>query len=302
LKKAIGFFQQAVEKDPNYALAYDGLADSWVPLGWYGYLPPEATFPQAKTAVLKALSLDDSLAEAHTSLAFVNLYYDRDWAGAEREFQRAIALNPNYANGHHWYAEFLSLVGRHDQAIAESQRARELDPMSTIINAWVSSRYFYARQYDRALEEARHAVEMDANFAPARMVLGHAYEQKGLLDEAIAEYGRASSLDAGCSMYAAALVHALSVAGKRPRALQVLEDIRRMASGRFVSSYDLAVAHLGLGDKTQAIHLLGAAIRERSPRASFLGVDPRLDGLRDYPHFPGLLRAIGLDAANVTGK
>ncbi|MGD0310749.1 MAG: tetratricopeptide repeat protein, partial [Acidobacteriota bacterium] len=119
--------------------------------------------------------LDDSLAEAHTSLAFVNLYYDRDWAGAEREFRRAIDLNPNYANGHHWYGEFLSLVGRHKEAIAESQPARELDPLSSIINAWVSSRYFFARQLDKAIEEGRNAAEMDPNFAPARLVLGQAY-------------------------------------------------------------------------------------------------------------------------------
>ncbi len=144
LKKAIGFFQQAVGKDPDYALAYDGLADSWIPLGWYGFLAPSATFPQAKVAITRALNLDDSLAEAHTSLAFLNLYYDRDWGGAEREFRRAIDLNPNYANGHHWYAEFLSLVGRHGQAVAESQRARELDPLSNIINTWVSSRYFFS--------------------------------------------------------------------------------------------------------------------------------------------------------------
>src|SRR5260221_406325 len=146
MKKAIGYFQQAVDKDPNYALAYDGLADCWISRGWYGYLSPAATFPQAKAAVTKALSLDDSLAEAHTSQAFVSLYNDRDWTPAEREFRRAIDLNPNYANGHHWYGEFLSLVGRHEQAIAESGRARELDPLSNIINTWVGSRYFFARQ------------------------------------------------------------------------------------------------------------------------------------------------------------
>jgi tetratricopeptide (TPR) repeat protein len=128
LKKAIGFFQQAIDKDPNYALAYDGLADCWIPLGWYGFVPPSEAFPRARDAITKALGIDDSLAEAHTSLAFVTAYYDRDWAGADRGFRRAIELNPNYANGHHWYAEFLSLVGRHAQAIAESQRARELAP------------------------------------------------------------------------------------------------------------------------------------------------------------------------------
>jgi TolB-like protein/DNA-binding winged helix-turn-helix (wHTH) protein/Tfp pilus assembly protein PilF len=294
LQTAIGFFQQAVDKDPGYALAYDGLADCWLPLGWYGYLSPSATFPRAKAAVTKALSLDDSLAEAHTSLAFVSLYYDRDWAGAEREFRRAIDLNPNYANGHHWYGEFLSLVGRHTEAIAESQRARELDPLSNIIDAWVSSRYFFARQYDKAIEEGRNAVEMDPSFGPALLVLGQAHEQKGMLEEAIAEFERASTLDGGGSMYAASLAHALGLAGRRAEALKVLEDLSNRARGGFVSSYDLAIARLGVGDKDKAFELLSAAVQERSPRVAFLGVEPRFGGVRDDPRFKALLRSIGL--------
>lgn len=298
LKKAIGFFQQAVSKDPGYALAYDGLADSWVPLGWYGYMSPTDTFPHAKAAVTKALSLDDSLAEAHTTLAFVNLYYDRDWEGAEREFRRGIELNPNYANGHHWYAEFLSLVGRHQEAIAESQRARELDPISNIINAWVSSRYFFARQYDKAIEEGRNAVEMDPNFAPAHLVLGQAFEQKGLLKEAIAEFERAAGLAAG-SLYTGSLAHALGVAGRRADALKVQQDLEEIAGSTFVSSYDLALAHIGLGDKAEAFQLLSRAVWERSPRVAFLAVDPRLDGLRGDPRFRKLLESVGLPMVNV---
>jgi TolB-like protein/DNA-binding winged helix-turn-helix (wHTH) protein/Flp pilus assembly protein TadD len=293
LKKAIGFFQLAVDKDPNYALAWDGLADSWLPLGWYGFLAPSATFPHAKAAVTRALSLDDSLAEAHTSLAFVNLYYDRDWTGAEREFRRAIDLNPNYASGHHWYAEYLSLAGRHTQAIAESQRARELDPLSSIINAWVSSRYFFARQYDKAIEEGRNAVEMDPNFAPARLVLGQAYEQKGMIREAIAEFERASSLAGGGSLYAASLGHAFGLAQRRAEALKVLDDLRNMGERGFVSSYDLAIGRIGMGDKDKTFELLGAAVQERSPRVAFLRVDPRFDGLRTDPRFRELLRSIG---------
>jgi TolB-like protein/Flp pilus assembly protein TadD len=294
LQRAIGFFQQAVDQDPDYALAYDGLADCWLPLGWYGYLSPSATFPNARAAVTKALSLDDSLAEAHTSLAFVNLYYDRDWAGAEREFRRAIDLNPNYANGHHWYAEFLSLVGRHTEAIAESQRARELDPLSNIIDAWVSSRYFFARQYDKAIEEGRNAVEMDPSFGPALLVLGQAYEQKGMLKEAIAEFETASGLAGGGSIYAASLAHALGRAGRRAEALKVLEDLSNRAGREFVSSYDLAIARLGLGDRDKALELLSAAVQERSPRVAFLGVEPRFGGLHADPRFRTLLRSIGL--------
>jgi TolB-like protein/DNA-binding winged helix-turn-helix (wHTH) protein/Flp pilus assembly protein TadD len=302
LQKAIGFFQQAVDKDPNYALAYDGLADSWLPLGWYGYLSPSATFPHAKAAVTKALSLDDSLAEAHASLAFVHLYSDRDWVGAEREFRRAIDLNPNYANAHHWYAEFLSLVGRHKQAIAQSQRAREIDPLSNIINAWVSSRYFFARQYDKAIEEGRNAVEMDPNFAPAHLVLGQAYEQKGMIKEAITEFAEASRLAGGSSMCAGSLAHALGIAGKRAEALKVLEDLRKMAGSRFISSYDLALAYLGLEDKAKAFDLLNAAVQERSPRVAFLGVEPRLDGLRSDQRFRDLLRSVGLQIVNTAGQ
>jgi TolB-like protein/DNA-binding winged helix-turn-helix (wHTH) protein/Flp pilus assembly protein TadD len=294
LKKAITFFQQAVDADPGYALAYDGLADSWIPLGWYGFMPPSETFPYAKTAVMKALSLDDSLAEAHTSLAFLNLYYERDLTGAEREFRRAIDLNPNYANGHHWYGEFLSLVGRHSEAIAESQRARELDPLSSIINAWLSSRYFYAEDYDKAIEEGRNAVDMDPGFAPARMVLGQAYEQKGMLKEAVAEFEKASSLDSASSMYAACRAHALALAGRRAEALKVLEVLNQGAGHGFICSYDRAIAYVGLGDREKSFELLNAAVQEHSPRTAFLGVDPRFGGLRTDLRFSGLLRSIGL--------
>ncbi len=294
LKKAIGFFQLAIDRDANYALAYDGLADSWLPLGWYGFLPPSDAFPNARAAIAKALSLDDSMAEAHTSLAFVKMYSDRDWAGAEREFRRAIELNPNYANGHHWYGEYLSLVGRHAEAIAESQRARELDPLSNIINAWVSSRYFFACQYDKAIEEGRNAVQMDPGFGPAHLVLGYAYEQKGMLEEAIAEFRKASSLAGGGSMYAASLAHALALAGKHAEASAMLQDLSRQSARRFISSYDLAIARVGLGDKNKTFELLGAAVREGSPRVAFLAVDPRFVAMRDDPRFRRLLRSIGL--------
>jgi TolB-like protein/tetratricopeptide (TPR) repeat protein/DNA-binding winged helix-turn-helix (wHTH) protein len=293
LKRAIGYFQQAIEKDPNYALAYDGLADCWLPLGWYAYLAPSETFPYAKVAVMKALALDDSLAAAHTSLAFVTLYYDRDWAGAEREFRRAIELNPNYANGHHWYAEFLSLVGRHAEAIAESERARELDPLSNIINTWVGSRYFFARQYDKAIEQYRNAVEMDPGFVPGHLVLGHALEQKHMYGEAIAELEKAVSLSGGSPVYMASLVHAYGVAGRQSQAKKLFDDLRNLSKQRYVSSYDLALASLGIGETDQAFTLLARAVEERSPRAAFLGVDPRFDGLRNDARFKELMIRIG---------
>lgn len=293
LKKAIGYFREAIEKDPNYALAYDGLADCWLPLGWYAYMAPTETFPHAKTAVMKALALDDSLAAAHTSLAFVTLYYDRDWAGAEREFRRAIALNPNYANGHHWYAEFLSLVGRHKEAIAESERARELDPLSNIINTWVGSRYFFARRYDEAIEQYRNAVEMDPGFVPVHLVLGHAFEQKHMYGEAIAELEKAVALSGGSPVYMASLAHAYGVSGRRYEARKLFNALRGLSKRRYVSSYDLALAALGVGATDQALGLLANAVEERSPRAAFLTVDPRFDELRSDLRFKALMVRIG---------
>jgi TolB-like protein/DNA-binding winged helix-turn-helix (wHTH) protein/tetratricopeptide (TPR) repeat protein len=293
LKRAIGYFQQAIAKDPSYALAYDGLADCWLPLGWYAYLAPSQTFPYAKAAVMKALALDDSLAEAHTSLAFVTLYYDRDWANAEREFRRAIDLNPNYANGHHWYGEFLSLVGRHQEAIAESERARELDPLSTIINTWVGSRYFFARQYDKAIEQYRNAVEMDPGFVPVHLVLGQALEQKRMYQEAIAELEKAVSLSGGSPVYMASLAHAYGVAGRQGQAKKLLDDLRNLCKQRYVSPFDFALASLGLGETDQAFGFLAQAVEERSPRAAFLGVDPRFDGIRGDARFKQLMIGIG---------
>jgi tetratricopeptide (TPR) repeat protein len=256
-------------------------------------MAPSETFPYAKAAVTKALALDDSLAEAHTSLAFVTLYYDRDWVKAEREFRRAIELNPNYANGHHWYAEYLSLVGRHEEAIAESERARELDPLSTIINTWVGSRYFFARQYDEAIEQYRNAVEMDPGFVPVHMVLGHALEQKHMYQEAIAELEKAVSLSGGSPVYIASLAHAYGVAGRRGQAKKLFDDLMKLSKQRYVSPYDLALASLGIGETDEAFTLLARAVEERSPRAAFLGVDPRFDGIRSDTRFKELMIRIG---------
>ncbi len=294
MRKAAGYFQEAIDKDHDYALAYDGLADCWVALGWYGYLSPAETFPHAKDAVNHALALDDSLAEAHTSLAFVSVYYDRNWEKAEREFRRAIELNPNYANGHHWYAEFLSLLGRHEQAIAESERARELDPVSNIINTWVGSRYYFARQYDKAIEQYRNALEMDPAFVPVHLVLGQAYEQKQMYQEAIAELERAVTLSGRSPVYVAALAHAYGVAGRRTDAEASIAELRKLSKQKYVSSVDLALAYLGLGQRAESMALLDQAVVERSPRVAFLAVEPRFDPLRADPRFQRLIGRIGI--------
>ncbi|MEO7649173.1 MAG: winged helix-turn-helix domain-containing protein, partial [Bryobacteraceae bacterium] len=229
LRKAVGYFEQAIEKDPGYALAYAGLADSWVPRAWYAYLPSKEAFPHALKATTKALELDPGLVEAHTTLAFIKLYYEWDWEAAERQFLGAIELNPNYANAHHWYAEYLSLVGRHDVALREAERARELDPFSTIINTWVGSRYYFARRYDLAIEQYRSAVELDSNFVPARFALGQAYEQKKMFHEAIAELEKAVNLSGGSPVYIASLAHAYGVSGRRGDSLRLIDDLKELA-------------------------------------------------------------------------
>jgi len=294
VRKAIPYFEQSMSKDPNYPLAYDGLADCWLSLGWYGYLSPKETFPQAKAAAMRALELDATLGEAHTSLAFANMNYDWDWSAAEREFRKAIELNPNYANAHHWYADYLSAVGRHEQAVTESKRALELDPLSPIINAWLGWRYFFARQYDLAIEQYLKTLEMDPTFVPAHLVLGQGYEQKSMPEKAIDELKKAVSLSGGSSLYVSSLAHAYAIAGRRSEAEMLLRQLNERAQNTYVPSFHIAIIFAGLGQKDRALVWLEKGYQERSTWMVWLKVDPRLDVLRSDPRFQDLLRRLGL--------
>jgi TolB-like protein/DNA-binding winged helix-turn-helix (wHTH) protein/tetratricopeptide (TPR) repeat protein len=293
LRRAIDYFAQAIEKDPAYALAYVGLADSWVPIAWYAYLPPKEAFPHAREAIRKALELDPDLAEAHTTLAFIKLYYEWDWAAADREFLRAIELNPNYANAHHWYGEYLSLVGRHNLAIREAERARELDPLSSIINTWVGSRYFFARRYDTAVEQYRNVVELDPGFVPARLALGQAYVQKQMFPEAIRELEKAVDFSGGSPVYLASLAHAYGVTGRKRDTSRVIDQLKNLAGRRYVASFDMALAWLGLGNHDRTLALLETSVEDRSPRLLFLSVEPRFDPLRSNARFQALVKRVG---------
>ena len=293
LRSAVDHFKQAIEKDPAYALAYVGLADSWVSRAWYAYLPPQDAFPHAREAIGKALELDPDVAEAHTTLAFIQLYYEWDWAAADREFLRAIELNPNYANAHHWYGEYLSLVGRHNLAIREAERARELDPLSSIINTWVGSRYFFARRYDTAVEQYRNVAELDPGFVPVHLALGQAYVQKQMFPEAIGELEKAVDLSGGSPVYLAALAHAYGVTGRKQDASRVIDQLQNLAVRRYVASYDMALAWLGLGDYDRTLASLERSVEDRSPRLLFLSVEPRLDALRSNARFQALVRRVG---------
>ncbi|MEE9293346.1 MAG: tetratricopeptide repeat protein [Phycisphaerae bacterium] len=291
LTKGLEHFQQAIDIDPTYALAYAGVADSWLVLGNNAYLPAEETFPKAKTAALKALAIDDSLAEAHTSLGAILQNYDWDWTGAEREFRRALQLNPGYATAHHWNSFLLSMLGRHDEAIAEVKRARELDPLSLRINANVGLMFYWARRYDQAIKELLRALELDQN-RPRGLYdrLGWAYLQKDMHDEAIATLEKALTLSGGGPLALAGLGHAYAVAGRVDDAISILGKLKRVSKRSHVSPVWLARIYTGLGEKDQAFAWLEKGYEKRDIRMHWMKLDPRFDPLRSDPRFQDLLR------------
>jgi eukaryotic-like serine/threonine-protein kinase len=297
LKKGIEYFQQAIDKDPNYALAYTGLADGYSSLGLTldaGSLSPSEAIPKASAAAVRALQMDDTLAEAHTSLAFIRLHYDWDWSDAEREFKRAIELNPNYDNAHHWYSHYLMALGRTEESLSESKRFLELDQIGLITNAHLGWHYLYAHKYDLAIEQLQKALEMDPNYGLTHWYLGEAYEQKAMYPEATAELRKAQGLlKENVAVEAEmGLVYALS--GKRDEAQKVIDELKQISKGRYVSSYHLALIYIGLGEKDRAFESLENAYRERSDSLVYLKVDPRLDTLHSDPRFADLIRRVGL--------
>jgi TolB-like protein len=296
LTKSIQFFLEAVAQDPNYALAYAGLADSYNILGYYGYLSPREAFSRAKVAAVKALEIDDGLAEAHNSLAFVRLLYDWDWQDAERQFKRALKLNPGYATAHHWYAEYLAAMGRPEEALAEMQCALELDPLSLIINTLVGWVYYRARNYDQAIIELQKTLDMDPNFVPAHLFLGWTYQQKGLYKEAIAQFKKAQEFSESGAVVLAGLGHVYAISGQSSKARKVLAELKQLSRNRFVSPYDIALIYVGLGEKEKAFEWLEKAYESRSEMLVWSKIDPMLDALRTDSRFVNLMERIGLTA------
>ena len=289
LKKAIDYFNQAIGIDPNYALAYAGLADAYGLLSGFGAASPKDSLPQAKAAAKKALELDNTLGEAHASLAQALFAYDFNFAEANREFRRAIELNPNYATAHQWYGQGgLAPLGQFEDAIAEMKRALELDPLSVIINADLGSVLCSARRYDTAIEQLRKTVEMDPRFYYAHWNLGQALEVKGLVREAIAEYEKAIALDDD-PLSPGLLAHLYAKLGKKDKALQILERLREASKRRYVTPYIFAIIHLGFGEKEQAMGFLEKTYEDRDGyNLAFIKVDPFLDPLRGDPRFEAL--------------
>jgi serine/threonine protein kinase/TolB-like protein/Tfp pilus assembly protein PilF len=297
MRKSLEYYQQSIERDPNFALAYSGLADAYDLLGApdaTGAMPPDEAMPKAKAAALKALKIDDTLAEPHVSLAHVKYYYDRDWATAEREYQRAIELNPNYPTAHQWYAVYLMSAGRFDEAVAKNRRAQELDPLSLPINMTLGWVLLTARQNDQSVEQLRKTLEMDPNFALAHHRLGMAYEQQGKYEEAIAEFKQVINLTSGKPLGIAALSHAYAMSGQRAEAQKLLAELQEQSKVRFVSPTSVAVIFAALGDKDQAFAWLEKADKERDGILVRLKVDSRFDSLRSDPRFADLVRRVGL--------
>jgi len=293
LRKAIGYFDQAISKDPSYALAYAGLADSYLLLPAFGAASPQDSIPQAKAAAKHALELDDTLAEAHASSGRILSGYDFAFEQSIREFERAIQLNPNYATAHHWISSGpLTALARFDRAIAEGRRAVELDPLSLVNNVDLGWVYFAARRYDEAIAQMRKTIEIDSRFYLAHYYLGEAFQLKGQLADAIAEYRKAVELDD--DPFALALLgQAYARAGQRDEAQKILTRLTEEAKSRYVSAYAVALMFIGLGDKEQAMDALERAFREGAGNDIIsIKVDPILDDLRGQPRFEALAQKI----------
>jgi serine/threonine protein kinase/tetratricopeptide (TPR) repeat protein len=295
LNKAIEYLQQAVAKDPTYALAYDGLADCYSLLAYYGFVDSKEGYPRAREAALKALEIDDSLAEAHTSLVFVKTFYDWDWSGAERESQRAIELNPRYATAHQWYGDALIQMGRLQEAIAEEKRAVELDPFSLVINRDLGDALYLARQYDQAIEQYRRTLELDPNFITVHGGLGAAYLHKSLYKEGIAEFEKELAISPHSAYPLAGLGYAYAVTGRRAEAQKLLDQLNQLSKQEYVPAVFRAQIYAGLGEKDQAFEWLEKSYEDRSiANLAEIKVDPQFDPLRSDPRFQDLLRRMKL--------
>jgi len=293
LRQAIGFYEQAIARDAKYALAYTGLAEAYVLLPFYTATAPQDAYPTAKAAALKALQLDDKLAEAHTALGLLLCIGDLDMAGSRSEFQRAIALNPNYATAHHWYGNGpLLALGRFDEAIAEGKRAIELDPLSPIINADLGQNLYNARRYDEAIAQLRKTLEIDPTFYYAHYNLGIALQRKGDVPAAIAEYTKAQQLSDDLFVQVL-LAAAKAQSGDKDAAIQMLTELEELSQHRYVSSYWRTLLYLSLGNRDEAIRRLEQAIADHeSLTITLINVDPMLDPLRGDPRFEALVQKV----------
>jgi serine/threonine protein kinase/Tfp pilus assembly protein PilF len=292
--KAIEYFQQAIEKDPTYALAYSGLADSYVLLGWNSYLPPKEAFPKGKIAAMRALRVDRDLGEGHAPRAAVLWLYDWQWQEAQTEFKRSIALNPAYPTANHWYAECVMTMGRYEEAIALMKKSQELDPLSLIISSAIGWACYMGRRYDDAMEQLRRTVELDPNYPVTYWILGLLLRRMERHEQAIAEGEKGVTLSSGSPMMRAALAQTLAVAGQIQKANEILDDLTKLSKQKYVAPYFFAGIHIGMGEDDRAMEYLEKAYEEHSHWLIYLHIDPSMDGLQSNRHFQDLLRRVGL--------
>lgn len=295
LRKAINYFEKAIEEEPDYALGYGGLADCYNLLSFYSNVPSKESFPMARKAALKSIALDETLAEAHNSLAYATYRYYWDFAGAEREFKLAIELNPNYASARFWHGEFLMMQGRFSEAFREMNLALELDPVSLIINSSFGLLYYYARQPEKAVRQARKTLELDPNFAHAHSVLGEAYAYLNKFPEAIAEIEKAVELSGGSSFYMSQLGWTYAQAGKDNEAKRILEKLKELSNKHYVSPFNIAWVYAGLKENDRAFDWLERAYEERYELLITIKTTPNLDPIRTDERFSELLKKIGLE-------
>jgi len=293
LEQGIAYARQAIEADPGYAAAYAWIASTYAFLGMFGSLPPTEAAPKAKAAALRALEIDESLAEAHTALGAVKFFYEWDWSAGERSLKRALELNPNYAWAHFWYGLWLFFMGRHQEGLAEAHRSVELDPLSANFSQTLGLMFCFVRDYDRALEQLQKTLELDPNLVVAHSVLARAYSEKGMHEEAIRECEEAIRLSGGASLSKVTLGAVLAKAGRMDEAVNILEELKRQPKQDVASEVFVGGLHATLGEKDEAFELLEKAYRQHNPWLVRLRFPP-FDCLCDDPRFADLCRRIGL--------
>jgi tetratricopeptide (TPR) repeat protein len=294
LKQAAGFYQQAIEKDPNYALAYSGAAETYVLFPAYSVASPTDSMPKAKAMALRALEIDEQLAEAHAALGLFLNYFEWDRVSAEKELRRAIELKPNYATAHHWLgSDCLVQQKRFDETLAEIKRAEELDPLSPIIATNLGDAFLFSRRYDEAIAQYRRVLTLDPNFQYARFELGYVLHLKGMYREAVAEYRKALELGYD-PMFNGFLALSLARLGQRDEAVRVLNQLKKEAGERYVPGYAMVLVYLGLGERDETLNWLEKDIADHGAQASYNAVAPELDELRSEPRFKEMLKRLNL--------
>jgi adenylate cyclase len=296
VQTAIAYFEEAIERDPSYALAYAGLADCYNALGSWenGTLAPAEAMPKAKSAGARALELDRMLAEAHCSFAYTAMHFDWDWSEAAQRLQRAFELNPNYPTAHHWHSHYLLATGRVAESLDESRRFVQLDPLDIVANSHLAWHYLFSHEFNATLEQcaATRALFPNAFWPP--FFGGFAYEQKGMFDEAVEEFQKAIGFSGNLTCTAAGLGHVYALAGETQKATEIITELEEKAKTQYVSSYDTAIVHAGLGHVDEAFEQLQKAYEEHSSWLAYLAAEPRLDSLRSDPRFGRLLARVGL--------